>query len=82
MNDTRIFEGYSFGFVMDFANLIGVKGGDSIGKSVSRCDPAESERIMNNSFATSNRRSIGFSSERGGIRTTRGKRPTVSASLR
>ena len=41
-------------------HLIGVKGGDSSGKSVSRCDPAESE------------------SERGGTRTTRGKRPPVT----
>jgi len=26
-------------FVKNFDNLIGVKGGDSSGKSVSRCDP-------------------------------------------
>ena len=42
MNDTRIFKEYTFGFVKNFDNLIGVKGGDSSGKSVSRCDPAES----------------------------------------
>ena len=42
MNNTRIFEVYSFEFVKNFGSLIGVKGGDSSGKSVSRCDPAES----------------------------------------
>jgi len=42
MNDTRKFEVYSFEFVKNFSHLIGVKGGDSSGKSVSRCDPAES----------------------------------------
>ncbi len=39
--DTRIFEGYSIDFFKNFGHLIGVKGGDSAGKSVSRCDPAE-----------------------------------------
>jgi hypothetical protein len=43
MNDTRIIEVYSFELVKNFGHLIGVKGGDSDGKSVSRCDPAESE---------------------------------------
>ena len=38
--DTRIFEGYSFEFVKNIGHLIGVKDGDSGGKSVSRCDPA------------------------------------------
>ena len=41
---------YSFEFVKRFGHLFGVKGGDSGGKSVSSCEPAESERIMNNSF--------------------------------
>jgi hypothetical protein len=63
MDDTRILEGDSFEFVKNFGHLIGVKGGDSGGKSVSRCDPAESERIVHNSFATSNRRSIFFKRE-------------------
>jgi len=49
---------YSFEFVKSFGHLIEVKGGDSGGKSVSRYEPAESERIVHNSFATSNRRSI------------------------
>jgi hypothetical protein len=43
MNVARIFEVYSFAFVKNFCHLIGVKSGDSGGKSVSRCDPAESE---------------------------------------
>ena len=43
MDDARIFEGYSFEFVKSFGYLIGVKGGDSSGKSVSKCDPAVSE---------------------------------------
>ncbi len=60
MNDTRIIKVYFNEFVKNFFHLIGVKGGDSGGKSVSRCDPAESE------------------SERGGTRTTRGKRPPVT----
>ena len=60
MDDTRILEGDSFGFVKNFGHLIGVKGCDSGGKSVSRCDPAESE------------------SDRGGTRTTRGKRLPVT----
>ena len=34
------FEGYSLEFVKNFDHLIGVKGGDCSGKSVSRCDPA------------------------------------------
>jgi len=42
MKDTRIFEVYSFGFVKNFGHLIGVEGGDSSGKSGSRCDPAVS----------------------------------------
>ena len=63
MNNTRIIEVYSFDFDKNFSHLIGVKGGDSGGKSVSRCDPTESEWIVYNSFATSNRRSIGFSNE-------------------
>jgi hypothetical protein len=42
MDDPRIFEVYYFEFVKNFGKLIGVKGGDSSGKSVSRCDPAES----------------------------------------
>ena len=58
IDDTRIVEVYSFEFVKNFGHLIGVKGGDSGGKSVSRCDPAESER--------------------GGTRTTRGKRRPVT----
>ena len=78
MNNTRIFEGYYFLSVKNFGNLIGVKVTDSGGKSVSRCDPTESERIVNNSFVTSSRRSIGFSRERGGTRTTRGKRRPVT----
>jgi len=49
-----------FSFAHNELMLIGVKGGDSSGKSVSRCDPTESE------------------SERGGTRTTRGKRPPVT----
>jgi len=40
MNDTRRIELYSFEFGKNFGHLIGVKGGDSSGKSVSRCDPA------------------------------------------
>ena len=43
MNDTRTFELYAFDFVKNFSNLIGVKGGDSSGKSVSMCDPTETE---------------------------------------
>ena len=43
MNDTRILEVYSYEFVYNFGHLIGVKGGDSSGESVSWCDPAESE---------------------------------------
>ena len=42
MDDIQIFEVYSFKFVKNFDHLIGVKGGDSSEKSVSRCDPAES----------------------------------------
>jgi len=34
---------HQFLFVRNFGHLIGVKGGDSGGKSVSRCDPTESE---------------------------------------
>ena len=43
MHYARIFELYSLEFVKNTANLIGVKGGDSSGKSESRCDPAENE---------------------------------------
>ena len=60
MNDLSIFKLYAFEFVMSLGYLIEVKGGDSSGKSVSRCDPTGSE------------------SERGGTRTTRGKRPPVT----
>ena len=60
MNTARKVEVYFFEFGKNFCHLIGVKGGDSGGKSVSRCDPAESE------------------SDRGGTRTTRGKRLPVT----
>ena len=43
MDNTQLFEGYSFEFVEISNHLIGVQGGDSGGKSVSRCDPAESK---------------------------------------
>jgi len=45
MNDTRLIEMYSFEFVKNFGHLIEVKGGDSGGKSVSKCDPIE--RVAN-----------------------------------
>ena len=45
MNSARIVEVYSFGFGKNFFHLIGVKGGDSSGKSVSRCDPTVSFAI-------------------------------------
>jgi hypothetical protein len=34
-----IFKVYSFEWIKNFSNLIEVEGGDSSGKSVSRCDP-------------------------------------------
>lgn len=40
-----LFKGYSFEFFKNFIHLIGVKGGDSSGKSVSMCDPTE--RVAN-----------------------------------
>jgi len=42
-DDPRIVEEYVLEFVKNFVHLIGVKGGDSGGKSVSRCDPTESK---------------------------------------
>jgi len=42
IDDTRFLEVYPFKFVVIFSHLIGVEGGDSSGKSVSRCDPAVS----------------------------------------
>ena len=42
IDNTQIVEVYSFEFVKNFGHSIGVKGGDSCGNSVSRCDPAES----------------------------------------
>jgi len=43
MDNTLLFDGYSLGFVKIINYLIEVKGGDSCGKSVSRCDPAVSK---------------------------------------
>jgi len=42
MNNSRIFKAYFLEFVKNFDHSIGGKGGDSSGKSVSRCDPTVS----------------------------------------
>jgi len=60
MNDKEYLKYNPLHLFKFFHHLIEVKGGDSSGKSVSRCAPTESV------------------SERGGTRTTRGKRPPVT----